>query len=417
MRSLLIAWVATRTVLLLYVFQVLNLAGPVVTTDIEVIYHGWFEVLRGGSFPEDDVTWQYPPAAALAVLSPGLLPFLDYASAFFVLSLLTDALVFGVLLRAGVGRHRSLGGAWVWLCGVPLLGPTAYARYDLMVTAVAVAGLLCLVRRPRVAGALIALGALLKVWPGLLLVGTSRGRTTRAVWGTAVVSALALTAAFAVAMPGALEFLTAQRDRGIEVESLGAVVFHLWRQGSWEGTVALNYGSMEFLGPHVDTVATLSLALSAVAFGWLLWWRLRALEWTRTTFADAAFAAVLLFTITSRVISPQYMLWLVGTAAVCVALRSVHQRPSAVLVVVATGVTLLEFPLAFGSVVTSEPLGVALLVLRNGLLVLASVLSCAGLWRTTVTLPRRRSREVGPAGDAARVPVPEHRTEDSLLTW
>ena len=35
-----------------------------------------------------------------------------------------------------------------------------------------------------------------------------------------------------------------------------------------------------------------------------------------STLADAAFTAVLLFTTTSRVISPQYLLWLVGLGAV-----------------------------------------------------------------------------------------------------
>lgn len=423
--ALLSVWVATRAVLLLYVFQLLTLPGPQVTVDVEVIYQGWFEVLRTGTFPTGDVTWQYPPAAALAVLSPGLLPFLDYAAAFFVLTALTDAVVFAVLLRTGRSEGRSLAGAWVWLLGVPLLGPTAYARYDLMVTAVAVGALLCVLRHPRVGGALVALGALLKVWPALLLVGTARGRVTRVVWGAAALTSLGLTAAFALAMPGALNFLTAQRDRGIEVESLGALVFHVGRYLGWEGRVELHYGSMEFLGPHVGTVADVSLLLSVLVFGWLLWWRVRAVAWTPTTYADAAFAAVLLFTTTSRVISPQYLLWLVGVAAVCMALRSAHQRTPAALVLVATGVTFLEFPLAFGDVVSSEPLGVALLALRNGLLVLASVLSCAGLWRTTVTLPRQREaaarakedRSEEDRGEEDRGAPASRQSEDSLLTW
>lgn len=60
----------TRFVLLLFVFKVLLFPGPDVTTDVSSIYQGWYEVLRAGSFPLTDVTWQYPPAAALAILSP-----------------------------------------------------------------------------------------------------------------------------------------------------------------------------------------------------------------------------------------------------------------------------------------------------------------------------------------------------------
>ncbi|GAA3658667.1 glycosyltransferase 87 family protein [Streptomyces chitinivorans] len=396
MRLLIAAWAATRTVLLLCVFKVIAVPGPDVTSDVSVIYQGWYRVLSTGVFPPDDVTWQYPPAAALAILSPALLPFLEYPAAFYVLACAADAAAFALLLyaaRRGAGREggRGRAGAWVWVAGVPLLGPTVYARYDLMVTAVAVAALLALSRSPRTAGVLAAFGALLKVWPALLLVGTPRGRVTRAVWGSAVAAALVLTAAFAAAMPGALDFLTHQRDRGTEVESVGALVFHVARHFGWEGQVLLNYGSVEFLGPYVDLVSTAALLCTAAAFGWMLRWRLRAVEWTASTAADAAFAAVLLFTVTSRVISPQYMVWLVGLAAVCVTLRTGRQGLPAVLVVVATGVTLLEFPLNFGSVVASDALGVTLLVVRNGLLVAAAVLACARLWRTTVTEPLHRA--------------------------
>ncbi|CAM5635630.1 2-succinylbenzoate--CoA ligase [Streptomyces glaucescens] len=67
---LLAVWALTRLFLLLFVFKVYVFPGPDVTSDISVIYQGWYEVLRTGTFPLDDVTWQYPPAAALAVLSP-----------------------------------------------------------------------------------------------------------------------------------------------------------------------------------------------------------------------------------------------------------------------------------------------------------------------------------------------------------
>ncbi len=167
-------WLASRAVLLLYTFRVVFVPGPDVTTDVSVIYHQWYEVLQRGTYPMDDVTWQYPPAAALAILSPALLPFLEYAHAFFVLALLCDAAVFGLLMYAGRRPGKSLAGAWVWVVGLPLLGPTSYARYDVMVTAVAVAALLAGVRRPGVLGALAGFGALLKVWPVLLLAGTAR---------------------------------------------------------------------------------------------------------------------------------------------------------------------------------------------------------------------------------------------------
>ncbi|WP_374983468.1 glycosyltransferase 87 family protein [Streptomyces fradiae] len=412
--SLAALWLLTRAVLLLYTFRVVFVPGPDVTTDVSVIYHNWYEVLRGGTYPLDDVTWQYPPAAAFAILSPGLLPFLQYAHAFFLLALLCDAVVFGLLVYAGGRPGKSHAGAWVWLAGVPLLGPTAYARYDIMVTAVAVAALLAGARHPRTMGVLTGVGALLKVWPALLLAGTAKGRVTRRAWAAAAAAGAAVLAACVWAAPGALAFLTFQRDRGTEVESLGSMVFHVARfLGAWEGEVRLNYGSVEFLGPYVPLVSRAAMALSALALGWLVLWRLRARVFGPTALADAAFVAVLLFTTTSRVISPQYMLWLVGLAAVCLVWRGSRMRRAAVMVVVATGVTLLEFPLWFSHVVASDGLGLALLFVRNGLLVAASLEAARQLWRRTVTEPRLRG--AGGVGPEARVPAQDQR-DGALLS-
>ncbi|ARP69834.1 DUF2029 domain-containing protein [Streptomyces pluripotens] len=377
---LLTTWGVTRVMLLLFVFQVFVFPGPDVTSDVSVIYHGWYDVLRHGTFPLDDVTWQYPPAAALAILSPATLPFLPYAHAFFVLACFADLTVLALLLNSGGRSGRSLRGAWTWVAGVPLLGPTVYARYDVMVTAVAVAALLAGARHPRVMGALTAFGALLKVWPALLLIGAVRRRA----WVSAVVTAAGLASLFAVAMPGAFAFLTFQRDRGTEVESLGALVFHVARHFGWSGQVLLNYGSIEFVGPHVDQVSSAALALTGAAFGWLLLWRLRATRFTSYTLADAALTAVLLFTVTSRVISPQYLVWLIGLAAVCLSHRASRMAAPALMVVLASFVTVLEFPLGFSHVVLSDGYGITLLVVRNGLLVAAALTAARRLWRSTI---------------------------------
>ncbi|MFF4752771.1 glycosyltransferase 87 family protein [Streptomyces sp. NPDC002514] len=401
--GLLGVWGLTRLMLLLFVFRVLVFPGADVTTDVSVIYHGWFEVLRHGTFPLDDVTWQYPPAAALAVLAPGALPFLAYPAAFFVLTCVADLAVLALLGYASRRPGKSPRGAWVWVAGLPLLGPTAYARYDVMVTAVAVAALFAGARRPRVMGALAGFGAMVKVWPALLLVGAVRLRA----WGAAAVTAVGVAAVFALAMPGAFAFLAFQRDRGTEVESLGALVFHVARHHGWRGEVLLNYGSVEFLGPYVGLVSTTALALTAVAFGWLLLWRLAA--WRARPrphmLADAAFTAVLLFVTTSRVISPQYLVWLIGLAAVCLSFRATRMGPPALLVLAAALVTVLEFPVGFSHVVVSDRYGTGLLFLRDGLLVAASLLAARRLWRATV-----------PARPAAAPPSRTARTEESPVS-
>ena len=376
------SWAASRTLLLLMVTGVVKFAGGV-STDVWVIYHGWYGVLQTGTFPLDDVTWQYPPGAALVIMLPGLLPW-SYLVSFWVICGVVDALTMALLTRAGVRRGRSFAGAWVWLAGVPLLGPMIYNRYDILVTALTVAGLLAVLRRPAIGGLLLGLGGIIKIWPLLALIGTPSGRRTRRSWTAAAATAGSLGFLLAAGMNGAFEFLQFQKDRGIEVESLGALPLHVARMaGAWQGEVKMNYGSTEMLGPWVDVISKVMVAGTLGGFLWLLFWRLTAKHRTAATTYDAALSALLVFTVTSRVISPQYLVWLVGVAAVCLTVRATSQRPVAVLILLATPLTLLEFPVLFGQVTSSHTWGVIVLGLRNLLLLAAAVLSCVRLWRST----------------------------------
>ncbi|WP_280665892.1 MULTISPECIES: glycosyltransferase 87 family protein [unclassified Kitasatospora] len=377
------SWAATRLLILLLVFGVIRISQLDVTTDVSVIYHGWFEVLQTGTFPMDDVTWQYPPGAALVMLLPGMLPW-SYLTSFFVLCGVFDAVAMTMLVRNGSRKGRSLLGGWIWVLGVPLLGPTVYCRYDILVTAIAIAGLLVLLRRPVLGGILLGLGGLIKLWPLIALAGTPRGRRTRHSWTAAAATLATLAFLLAAGMNGAFQFLTFQADRGIEVESLGALPLHFARlAGAWHGQVMMNYGSVEMLGPWVPVISKVAVMATLVGFGWLLLWRIRARRWQPSTTFDAALAALLIFTVTSRVISPQYMVWLVGLAAVCLTVRGTSQKPVALLILLATGLTTAEFPLMFGQVVNSLPWGVTVLASRNLLLLAATLISCYRLWQST----------------------------------
>jgi hypothetical protein len=418
-----LVFIATRTALLLFTVREREFVMPSVTADVRDIYSRWYDVLSTGSFPDHDVMWQYPPAAALVLLAPGLLP-LSYAVGFYWISFAVDCLTFGVLLVAArrrmaedaaaiqAGHYSAPTGrwrwartqpwaAWVWMLGVAVGGPIAYGRYDLIVTGVAVCGLVLLVRadsRPDLdlagarhlvwgGGGLLAFGAMLKIWPALLLLCVGPGRRLREAWAAAVVTGSVILLGFWATMPNALSFLDAQGGRGIEVESIAALPFHVASHHGWDGYVGLNYGSMEYLGPHVNLAAKVCLVASALAFGWLVYWRLTARNWHASTTADAALVGVLLFVVTSRVISPQYMVWMVGLSAVC-ALNfgprgtSVMRLPVG-MVLIATALTCLEYPYYFDELLNAERGAVLLLTLRNVLLVGAAVIGASRLWRTT----------------------------------
>ncbi|MFV2087064.1 hypothetical protein [Micromonospora sp. LOL_021] len=64
-----------------------------------------------------------------------------------------------------------------------------------------------------------------------------------------------------------------------------------------------------------------------------------------------ALLAVGVAVVTSRVLSPQYLLWLLGLAAVCLTRRDTTQRPPALLIVVATVLTSAYFPWFYPDVI------------------------------------------------------------------
>ncbi|MEU2495698.1 glycosyltransferase 87 family protein [Streptomyces sp. NPDC007883] len=372
-------WAATRLgTASLLVTDDIGIGG--VSTEVYVLYARWYDQLLGGTFPPDDPTWQYPPGAGAVILAPALLPWLTYFQAFAALALLADAVVTVALARAGgVGG----GGVWMWTGGLPLLLHIPLARYDVLVTALAVSALLAVNRRPRLGGALAGLGAAVKLWPALTLLGTPRGRTTRLAWVSAAAAALGAVAALALGLDRPLGFLRQQGDRGVQVESLGGSALALVRLLGGGGRVEYRYGAFEFTGPYVTLVARASLLLTAAAFLLVLLWRLRARRRSEATPFDAALCAVLLFTVTSRVISPQYLIWLLGLAAVCLTSRHTSQRTVALLLLPATALSALAYPVLYQDVIDVTPLGSGVVLVRNGLLLTAAVLSARRLWAAT----------------------------------
>ncbi|MFD7232228.1 glycosyltransferase 87 family protein [Streptomyces sp. NPDC059881] len=369
-------WAATRLgMLVLLVRDDIGFGG--VSREVYLTYAHWYGELTRGTFPVDDPTWQYPPGAGALFLAPALVPALTYFQAFVALALLADAAVTAALARAGGVRG---GGVWIWTGGLPLLLHIPFARYDVQVTALAVLALLSLNRRPWLGGVLAGLGATVKLWPALALLGTPRGHSTRAAWASAAGAVLALLAVLSLGLSHPLDFLRQQGGRGIQIESLGGTALALIRLSGGEGQVEFRYGAFEFTGPHVAAVAGVSFLLTAAALVFLLLWRVRAKRWTTATPFDAALCAVLLFTVTSRVISPQYLIWLLGLGAVCLTSPHTGQRPVALLLLPAAALSSLAYPLLYDDVIAVTPLGCAVVLVRNALLLTAALLSARRLW-------------------------------------
>jgi len=421
-------WAGTRLLLLLWSLNAVPYFSRGSVLGDVVIYKGWGDTLTGGSFPSGDSQWQYPPGAALVMLLPKLIALIGigYVNAFFFFALAADAVVFRLLIgqaeriAAETGRPPHQTGLWAWVIGGIALGPIVLMRYDVIVTAVAVAGMLAVVRANgrrsaeraerrtwELRGALLGLGAIVKVWPAVLLLGLPPKERGRRALASAVLGAVAISGLLAAALPGAMSFLGHQGDRGIEVEAVLASPFMI---ASWFGLPVQTVhqdGNFQLAGPGTGVVGAAAIFLTLVGFAIVLWWRVRRFDperWTPALMYDVGFTTLLIMVVTSRVLSPQYMVWLMGLAALCLAEGGPGRRATlmglpARLVMLCTLVSQIEFPLLFGQVMYHGFWGTALVAARNMVLLAATLIALRRLWGATAAAP---AAEPGP--NAAAVP-------------
>lgn len=377
-------WLATRACLYLAA------TVPGRNGDISIYQHWYTCCYAHGSFPLADAEWQYPPGAALVFWLPGLLPG-SYIDNFVFLMIACD-LAITLMLCGWARRGGSRAGPWYWVCGMPFLGAIAITRFDLVPVALVVAALTVRTTAGRgvVRGILAGAGAAIKAWPLALLAGVVPGHGRRATAAAAAV----LVAVWAVFPSQTVSFLTHQDARGVEIESVAATPFMIWRQAGWNGSLVFRFGAFQLSGGHAGLAQDGSrLGLVLVIAGALVWQLLLAagrIRWRPEFAADVPLALTLLGLVVSPVLSPQYLLWVIGLAAVCLATGQTRQRPAAVAVLVIAGLTQLIFPVGWPSLLDGSGLLTAVLVVRNLLLVLTAAFSC---WRVI------RARQPLPAAD------------------
>jgi hypothetical protein len=105
--------------------------------------------------------------------------------------------------------------------------------------------------------------------------------------------------------------------------------------------------------------------------------------WRPATAADAMMTAILVFVTTSRVISPQYLIWLLGAGAACLVFRGTSQRPIAYAMLPLTALTTVVYPMAWTPLLKLEVAPLAVLLLRNTALVALTLWSAVRLWRSS----------------------------------
>jgi hypothetical protein len=318
------AWLVTRGLMVVQVGYWNDLG--VNYQDVE-FYAGWASTMvEYGELPSEE-SWQYPPGAAFLLLIPriGSVFGAAYEPSFVALMLLGDLIGLAVLALLARRSGRTAG-IWVWLLAIPLLQANPLTRFDLAPTVLTMAALVAVHRRTALFGALAGAGIALKVWPMVALFAEwDRRRLVRAVAAAAGVVALTFLVA-TIVFGDQSGFFANQDVRGLQKEAVANIPWYTeWGITGHEPEIVLRSGSAELGGEVAEAVAKglKWLGLLALAAAAAYWWaRERAIRGGRTDLADAAvsrdfvFTLVLLQIVVSRVLSPQFMIWVIGLAAI-----------------------------------------------------------------------------------------------------
>jgi hypothetical protein len=360
-------------------------AGGAITGDPE-LYRFWASALLDRKLPPyQGVRIEYPPGALPFIVAPALWSGAGgaYRTGLIALMLACDALgLAGVAALAN--RWGSTVGAWLWVALVPLLGPIAYVRLDLVP---AVASIWALERAAAGAwltsGAWWGFGALAKLYPALLLPGawlTAR-RPLRLLVGAAVVVVIAL-APLAGSL-GALRdsVVGYHSQRGIQVESTWGLVLLAAGRAGYPVSVAFNFGAFHVaaaIAPLLEGLSTV-LSLGALA-ACSLWLRARVAPGDVPQTAAGLFGILSLILAVAPVLSPQFLLWAIalGAAAACAPALG---RTAVLLLAPAVALSQYLYPFAYGHLLAGGGTALAALAMRNALLGAAGAGALRGLGR------------------------------------
>jgi hypothetical protein len=342
------------------------------------IYAHYAGMMKHDLVPYRDFTEIYPPLALPVFLLPGLLS----GSSFAVYSQLfqLEMLVFGlaavglatyVLVAQRPELRRLVAGIAIGGLMPLLSGSVILSRYDLWPAALTVAALAAIwLDSPRTAFAFLGLGFAAKAYPivivpiALIYVWRAFGRR-RAIesLGVFALVILAWFLPFVVASPhGVWESIQSQTGRPLQIESMGASLWLFAHQVL--GThlhIYFTHGSDNLDGhPPMEFASVMGVVqVVAIVAVWLVYAAGRA---TKERVLVAATAAVCAFIVFDRVLSPQYLIWLVPMVMIVPGRRGFA---AAVLLAASMVLTQIWFPQHFVQLKEFLPLESWAVIARN----------------------------------------------------
>ncbi len=345
------------------------------SNDLSLYREAGESILRG-EVPYRDFFIEYPPGSLPAFVPPALLSaskagyiylFSVEMAVFLVITLLLTALA----ARRLRGPRALFLPAGTFVAAALLLYPVTATRYDAVVAlALGLAVFFATLggRFLVLAYASLGLGAAAKIVPALATFPLALMRKGAALGYWAFLAVLALFFAPFLGGSGLLESFAYQADRGLQIESLAASVLVSLRSVD---SVVFEYGAFEVRGAGVGLATSLSPILTLTLLtvtGLVMYGEYRRRGRLGTeAFPRHAAALILAFMLGSKVLSPQYMIWLLPLVPLSAG-AAAGAFVCAVFLAACLATTLV-FPIHYGDLLAFRSPGPELLLVRNLLLV------------------------------------------------
>jgi uncharacterized membrane protein len=258
-------------------------------------------ILDHGRIPYRDFAVEYPPGALAVVILPAA--FGNYAAAF-----AWEMAACGLALVGVVTAIRREAAFYVALAPV-LAGSLILSRFDLWPALLTVAALAAFLRERHGLGwGLLGAAVAAKLWPFVLvplaLVWSYRaGRMRGALVGLAVAAAVFVPFAL-VAPHGLWDSVRGQASRPLQIESLGASLFTVFGHPN----VITSHGSQNVAGHGAIAAIFAVLQIATLVALWIAFARGPATGERLLRYSAAAVCAFIAF---GKVLSPQFLLWLI----------------------------------------------------------------------------------------------------------
>lgn len=357
------------------------------------IYYGYSLQLLQGKIPYQDFPFEYPPVALVPIILPQLINFtLDMNS--YIVFFFGEIVIFSWLITQALHQLQPETTIFKrYTIIVAILAPILPWRYDLFPTLLTLLTLVFIQKKqPIFAGIFLALGIGAKLYPLVLLpvfclyylVLKQYSALFKFLAANFVTSFVIGVSFWLLAGDELMSFVQYHRLRGLQLESLPAGLLLLGERFGWlKVSLVYNYGAVHLASPQADIIAAVFPYISLLIFSlamltcYLSFKREYLITKTISLGSLVTFinVAILIFIVTNKVLSPQYVIWLIPFIPL-LSFRKFY------LFIGIAGLTMIIFPFTYEQLNGFQLVPILILNIRNFLLVTLVYILLKDSWIT-----------------------------------